>query len=142
MELSTNFKYLVINTGYTHRLINNIEELENKIKQQLNYLCSNDKNCDHCKDYILYIFEQIPGRKFSYKNDIVAGKQERKTIKNKINTKHRKGVIVTRCNHISQAFVIINILIEQKYCSKFTLQQILSIETMENILIFNFNCES
>lgn len=142
MELSNKFKYLVVNTGYTRRLIKDTEEIEDKIKIRLSSICLNNDQCDHCKGTILYIFEQIPGRRFSYKNDILSTKQERKYIKDKINTKHRKGVIVLKCNHIFQAFTIINVLIEQQYCTHFNTEFTSSIEVIDDVLIFNFNCES
>lgn len=61
VKIKDNFKYLVVDTGYTSRLIESICDIEEEIKEELDYLCDNEDNCPHCQDYILYIYDKLWG---------------------------------------------------------------------------------
>jgi hypothetical protein len=139
IRIKDNFKYLVVDTGYTSRLIKSICDIEEEIKGELDYLCNNEDSCPHCQDYILYIYDKLWGGDNPYYYNVQRA-QECEYVKNKIN--NQSGVIVLRCEHISNAFAFTEILMKQGYCNCFSLRSLMSIELKDDVLIIKFDCES
>src|SRR4051812_16330238 len=60
-SIKDNFKYLVVDTGYTSRLINIAHVIEYEIRDQTDWLCDGEvtpgTECEHCKPQIVLIHD-------------------------------------------------------------------------------------
>ena len=155
-QLKDNFKYLVVDTGYTSRLIDQVGEIEKQIKSRLDYLCDGEDSeltCEHCKDRVLYIRDCGWGegksrvvtsmynddhKSYAYVQDVLTSCDDLN------NTRYSGsgGYIVIRCDDIKMAFSIIQILMDQDYCGCFHMDSLYHMILVKDVLIVNFDCES
>jgi hypothetical protein len=88
--LRNSFKFLVIDTGYTSRLIEDVDDIEEKIKKRFKSSRNGKDDCQHCQNRILYIRGNYDEH---YAND--QREKECEYVKRTIND--RSGAIVLRC---------------------------------------------
>jgi hypothetical protein len=142
MKIEDNFKYLVVDTGYTSRLVDMVDDIEDKIRDKISGF-HGGKNCAHCENKILYIYDNDYDVKNKTHIDIYHsynGKaSERKHVKKIMN---RKGIIVFKCDEIRWIFAIIDVLMNQNYCGGFCMESLIGITLVEDILVVSFDCES
>lgn len=134
--IGDNFKYLVINTGYTSRLLDDVDDIETEIKNRLDYMCD---STEQWKDSILYIYDKIWGLGYYACNGT---KKEQNHVRDTIGEKYESGVIAIKCNNISSAFCIINILMKKNYCGCFNMEFLMAMILIDDVLIVEFDCES
>jgi hypothetical protein len=163
-QLKDNFKYLVVDTGYTSRLIDKVGEIEEQIKSQFDHLCDNtdddeevktvENSCEHCKDKVVYIRDCVLRKGKSrvatsiYNNDCATYSYVEDVLKSRDNSDLTScysgsgGYIVIRCDSINMAFTIIQILMDQKHCGCFRIDSLTDMILVKDVLIINFDCES
>lgn len=140
VNISNNFKYLVVKTGYTSRLLEDLDEIEDNIRARFDYECTNKKNCKHCKDTsVLYIHDNCRGGGYNKCN---GRKRERKYVRNMLDEKYIDGTVAIKCDNISKAFQIIQILMNCDYCGCFVIDSLMKMILVEDILVVVFDCES
>jgi hypothetical protein len=140
VNISNNFKYLIVRTGYTARLLEHLDEIEDNIRARFDYVCTNKKNCKHCKDTsVLYIYDNCHGEGYHKCNGT---KEERKYVRNSLDKKHKSGTIAIKCDNISKAFSIIQILMDCDYCGCFMIDSLMEMVLVNDILVVTFDCES
>lgn len=131
------FKYLVVDTGYTDRLISKVNKIEKKIAEEIEE-CEDSENC--LANKILYIDSRIHGQcphEIGNKDEISYVSQS--LIQCGV-YEDLMGIIVVKCDDITKAFLIIDILKKQKYCRIFN---IVNMELINNkILMIRYDCES
>ena len=164
IKIRDNFKYLVVYTGYTARLIEGgaCMKIEEEIKERLDAQCEKtyDKesggylevDCDHCKDRILYIRDKIWGKKefhdvWGEGMKVISGSTEEiKHIKDSLidldEEKYGRGMIAFRCSCVMDATSIIDVLMKQNYCAFFKWTEMGEIVISDDVLVFTFGCES
>ena len=124
------FKYLVVATGYTARLVKRVSELKEELLDEE----ENDS------DAILYIEDLVWGKGLY---EISQKRDEIEKIRKIITPDKYRGVIVLRCNRLSQAMRIISLLMEQGYCGCFDYTALQKMELIDKeILVMEFDCES
>ena len=145
MELHENFKYLIVDTGFAYKLEGYIESIEEDIKDALDYLCDpGDKDCDHCKNRILFVngfrdyhnTKKITPTLESWGN-ITGLSRAMSTIPDPL-----KAIICFKCESLSHAFTIVNILMKFKHCGSFNYESLISMTLVDDTLIMHFSCEN
>ena len=123
----SNFKYLVVKTGYTGRLVKKLAELKELLTEHL-----------EDDDPILYIEDSIWGGGLF----TVTEKQEEIDRIQKVYP-NVSGVIVLRCESLVRAMGAVEILMGQRYCAFFSFGTLYQMELIdEEILVMSFDCES
>ena len=123
------FKYLVVETGYTSRLFHKLDELKKRVQEQ----------DEEDEDPILYIDDNIWGI------GLYRISPDTKTIE-KIQDAlgpNRRGLIVFRCRDFTNAICLVEVLAEQQYCGCFSMTSLYEMELINgDILVMHFDCES
>ena len=125
------FKYLVVETGYTSRLLKEFDQFKEQVQVQLDE--EEDQDC------ILYIHDSIWGSglyKISPNNEEIEKVQ-------KAVASERRAVVVFRCEDFGRAMCLVDVLIEQQYCACFDFTSLCGMELINGeILVMKFDCES
>ena len=138
ITLADNFKYLVINSGYTSRLHKKVKKINEEI---LNQACI-DEDEDDTAPCVLYIKDKLWGKgMYEFGNvDDIAYVEKQLREKYSINL---DGIIVFRCNALLFAFEIIGILKECHFCGCFGYNNIYKMTCIDNeILVIEIDAES
>lgn len=136
ITIKDNLKYLVVETGYIERLLDNVDAIEEEINGALDYDCDDNDECEHCKNRIIFIGKTVFN---GYSEDAAL-------IKRELPDAVKRSVAV-KCASISQAIDIVNILMGRDYCGCFYWNSMyeMTIKTLPNngaILHYKFDCES
>ena len=138
------FKYLVVNSGYTGRLTKKVDKLNKKIVEDV-YCNIVDYDQSWRETSVLYITDTLHG-KGTYKYGNAA---DINIIKNHVkiaipNRKERSGgVIAFRCEYISDALRIVKVLKDMRYCACLEVECIFNIRCVDNTtLVIDVDCES
>jgi len=133
-----NFKYLVVHSGFTGRLIDRIEELNNLIFEEV-YLEGTDN--DYEIRSTLFIKDEIYGEglhKFGHDGDIDDILNHLKMIGCK-----NLGLIAFRCSCLMHALEMIKVLKKMNYCKSFRVEGITEMVFVgKTTLIVDIDCES
>lgn len=138
------FKYLVVRTGYTSRLVDDINSIEDEIADRTCCSCKNEEICEHEGKQVIYIEDNLWGAgmyEFGTSDEIA----HVKSILNEHTHEESEfnGVVVLKCNKLSQAYNIVEILMEQEYCGSFCFPNLYRMEILNGeVLLMCFDCES
>lgn len=141
INIKDNFKYLVVSTGYTSRLVDEILDIEKEIKREFEADCDDNidgVNCSHCRDRILFIADEICNISLNDELDEILYVQK---IWKTVSDGKNSGIIAIRCECLFNAATIINILIKQKYCH-FKWTDLVELTVVQDVLVVYFSCES
>lgn len=129
MEISSGFRYLVIESDSVEEWIDNVDKIIRDIKLELLVFCDKTDECYHCKsDYILHISSKQSGRCY---HEISTDCQ----IINKLEF-NEKNFIILECNAIFQVFMMIDVLRKNYSTGDFELKYM---EYIDNILLLSCN---
>lgn len=136
-----NFKYLVVDTGYTSRLVDDLSQIEEQLKEDLQYLCNSiEANCPHCNDLILYIEDSICGNGLY---EVSPQKEEIEKIRTMISGEKFRGIIVLRCDNLRKVMTVVEVLQNQDYCCCFVMSHLYEMKIInEEVLLMRFGCGS
>ena len=146
-----NFKYLVVQTDYTDRLIEMIAYIQEQIRsiRDAECECKEQFICSSCYDPILYIrhtnytfFENGKCKKKKLMYNVSTHTDLINYVKAKVDTKCTMDYIVFRSNYVLDAMGIVNILIKLKYCGMFDIDTMEQITMIDDILMLSFGTES
>ena len=140
------FKYLVVKTGYTSRLVENVDSIEENMADISSCSCEDEseETCEHQGKHIIYIEDNICGTgmyEFGTKDEITHIKS---ILNEHFKEEHElSGIIVLKCNKLNQATNLVEILMEQNYCSCFGFSNLDRMEILNGeVLLMYFDCES
>src|SRR4051812_38699176 len=89
------FKYLVIKTGYTSRLIEKCLKIKDGLKEIVEAGCeetdTEEHSCENCNDLILFIYDKLWGEGL---HEVSTAKEEIEKIRSVVPD---DGIIVFRC---------------------------------------------
>ena len=140
-----NFKYLVVNTGYSRGIMKKLTEFKELILDYLDY--SRDCDCDDpeecpnptCSDLVLYIEDPKSKTKL---HKMSSNNEEIEKIRKLLSDEELDGHIVIRCDNINNAMNLIAALINLKYCERFSFTSLYEMKIVkEDFLIMRFECE-
>jgi len=125
--------YIVINTGYTSRILKDIDQINN--------------NLDVNEIEPLFIYDSIWGNDriehLSHDRNKI---DEIIDILDNYNISYKNGTIVAKCDTLSNAYEFTDKLMELNYCAFFRYSSLYCQQYIEynnkKILIFNFDTES
>lgn len=129
--------YVILNTGYTYRLIKKLDKLESKLKK----LDLIEENID---EIALFIRDDVYKTEHFFTGDIIAQKLFQVCDK-------MAGVICFKCDNIGKAMIIVKILMGMKYCACFETSTLYSMKYLEmnldtttkkKALVMTFDTES
>src|SRR5665648_359375 len=124
------FRYLVVATGYTARLVKRVDELNEKFVEHL------DEE-ERSNDSILYIHDDIWGGGLYPIDGDAADKIDsvRKAVEGKVHRAH----IVLRCGNLAWAMGILEDLMNERYCACFSFTSMYKMEIVDgDILVMHF----
>lgn len=140
-----NFKYLVVNTGYSRGIMKKLPEFKELILDYLEYhvdcTCDNREQCSNptCSDLVLYI--EDPNSKTQLQK-MSPNNEEIEKIRKLLSDEQLDGHIVIRCDNINNAMNLIAALINLKYCERFSFTSLYEMKIVkEDFLIMRFECE-
>lgn len=124
----SNFKYLVVETGYTGRLVKKLPELTPLLSEHLEE-----------ENPIVYIEDSIWGTGlFAVDKDMEEIQRIRNLLRHDLG-----GIIVLRCDSLSRAMGAVEVLMDQRYCAFFGFGTLYQMELITGeILVMSFDCES
>ena len=124
-----NFKYLVVNTGYTGRLVKRLPELTELLAENLEE-----------ENPIVFIEDTIWGTGLV----TVSGESDEiERIRKAVPLDGNGGVIVLRCDSLSRAMGAVEVLMNRPYCAFFNFGALYQMELIDGeILVMTFDCES
>lgn len=134
------FKYLVVRTGYTRRLVKKIDRIEAKFAEDFDCPCENEE-CNLTCRRVLYIHDSIWGDGlYSFGDEAEIARIQG------ILEEHKStcdGIIVLKCNMLDTAFRLTEELMKVKYCASFGFHSLYSMNLLnEEVLVISFDCES
>lgn len=131
VKIGYNFKYLVVQTGYTARLVKHAKEINKKINEMYD---SKER-----KQRLLYIHDPIWGEGYyDFSNDKESLTELKKRVKD-----YKCGSIAFLCKSLGGAMSICDIIMEYKYCDFFSFLGLGEIVCRGDIIIMHFDdCES
>lgn len=140
------FKYLVVETGYATRLIENVPDIQEKMREieDGNYECNcetySDK-CSKCDDFVLFIEDHVCGDGV---HEVTGKSEEVEKIRHMLSGKDiTRARIVLRCSSLGKAMNACNALMEYDHCACFNFDNLYEITVIdEEILVMRFDCES
>jgi len=145
------FKYLVVDTGYTARLLDKLDTIKAKIISD----CMHDspdnspedkdddeenETCALCRDPVLYIDDDVWGSGFSPVSESEDEIQHVRDVLSKLGD--TSGIIVFRCNSLSAAMGLVDILVQQDYCACFSMTSLQTIKQIGDVLYLEYDAES
>lgn len=135
-----NFKYLVVETGYTTRLIHGLSNMKYQLQVDMRNFCkTKEANCSCCNDLVLYIEDESLQQKLY---EVSPQKEEIEDIRTMISRKELRGIIVFRCNSFEQAMIAVEVLQDQEYCDGLTMRNCVEIIKINGeVLVMRFNCK-
>lgn len=132
------FKYLVINTGYTGRLVQHIDDIKQKMQNRC-YTCDDSKRCT-CANKLLFIEDTLWGKGLT---KVGATDEEIAYIRETLIKADGTGIIAFRSGSLTDALGIAQILMEYDYCACFGLNTLCKIRVAKgDVLFLHFDCES
>lgn len=122
-HIESDFKYVVINTGYMDRLLDEVPRIEKKIKKKL----GTDNNVLYIDYYVDYkIYHNICEALMVYN-----GAKE-----------YAESGIAIKCDGFIKLVKLLKILMSNPHCAMFHYHTIMDVKLVDNILILEFDCES
>lgn len=130
------FKYLVIETGYTGRLVQHIDDIKQKMQNRC-YMC--DEICT-CANKLLFIEDTLWGKGLT---KVSATDEEIAYIRETLTEDDGTGIIAFRSGSLSDALGIAQILMGYDHCACFGLDTLCKIRVANgDVLFLHFDCES
>lgn len=149
-----NFKYLVVETGYTARLIEKLPQLTKKVRKAKSLGWGsyepNDEETADFNDLVLFI-EDLPSPDQTLAQDNPTPKrmfhkvslqtEEIEKIRKIVSTR-TNGIVAFRCDGFSDAIAFINVLRKLNYCKPLGFDNLYTMQILiGEILLMSFDCD-
>lgn len=131
VTISENFRYLVVHTGYTSRLVKHAKEIDEQVYRL--FIPGWETK------YLLYIRDTIWGRGYY---DFSDDKVLLDKLKDRLKDYDKCGAIVFRCDSLMRGMGICSILMKYNYCGCFSFENMCEVTSLGDILLLKFDCES
>ena len=142
-DVKDGFKYLVVETGYTGRLVEKIPMIKEDMKEIEKGDCETDpKECTRCNDLVLFIEDHLWGEGLY---TVSSKTEEIEEIRKLLEPKWGlyQGFIVLRCDRLGKAMNVARALMEHEHCGCFNFDNLYQITVIPGeILVMRFDCES